>query len=398
MEEATAGRHGRFEVRILLVEDEAAKAARIEALIKNELAGDRFELVIAETINDALLQLGEGRYGLVIVDLVLPQVKGAEPTDATQQWCEQIENHLSGRTASWIVMTGFAAVADDARRRFARHNVAVVSFDTSGDWERNLRGKLRDSYEKRPLDFIILCALEKERSGYGYADCALGDLEIVAGFDCQHLAIGELNGVIVVQPNPGLISAAITTTKALTAFKPRAVAMSGICGGLKGESELGAVVVPDISWNYQRGKFKNGALIADPFQVQVAPSVRRILSQMTSEEQSAELRKGLMFSDLSKAPIMLASMVSGSQVVVDESVGASIGSQSRKIAAVDMEVASVYFAAHEFFDGSGIYFAAKTVVDLADPHKDDRYHEYGAAISARFVVNALRRLLAPKSD
>lgn len=393
MGEASSSCHGSATLRILLVEDDAAKAANIAQLITKELGSDEVELLGAATINDALMRLGDGRYDLVVVDLVLPQVKGAEPIDATEQWCEQIENHLSGRTASWIVMSGYADVADQARRSFAYHNVAVIPYEASGVWERSLLGKLRDSYEKRPLDFVIICALAKERLGYEFADCSRGHIEVVAGFDCQHLRIGELRGVVLVQPSPGLISAAITTTKAMAAFKPRAVAMSGICGGLKDESELGALVVPDISWNYQRGKFKNGKLIGDPLQVPVPPTVRTVLSQMTSGQYSMELRKGLMPSDLSKAPIQMASMVSGSQVVADNTVGAKIGEQARKVAAIDMEVASVFFAAHDFFDGSGVYFAAKTVVDLADPDKDDRYHEYGSALSARFVTNALRRLL-----
>jgi adenosylhomocysteine nucleosidase len=37
------------------------------------------------------------------------------------------------------------------------------------------------------------------------------------------------------------------------------------------------------------------------------------------------------------------------------------------------------------------------VVDLANPDKDDRYHEYGCALSARFVTEALRRLLEKES-
>jgi adenosylhomocysteine nucleosidase len=384
-------------LRILLVEDEAAKASKIEELITQELVGKGVELLKAATINDALMQLGKGRFDLVVVDLVLPQVKGADPIDATPQWCEQIENHLSGRTASWIVMTSYPQVVDQARRSFAHHNVAVIPFDDSGIWERNLLGKLRDSYEMRPLDFVIVCALEKERRGYQYADCTLGDLEIIAGIDCQSIVIGDFRGTIAVQPSPGLISAAIVTTKALAVFKSRAVAMSGICGGIEGESELGALIVPDISWNYQRGKFKSGRLIPDPLQVPVPPTVRTGLSQMISSEHSTELRKGLMFSDLSKAPILMASMVSGSQVVADQMIGASIGQQARKVGAIDMEVASVYFAAQDFFNGGGIYFAAKAVVDLANPEKDDRYHEYGSALSARFVANALRRLLDEKT-
>lgn len=380
-------------MRILLVEDDEAKAARIEELITKELDVDDVDLIKATTVNDAHIRLVEGRYDLVIVDLVLPQMKGTEPIDATPQWCELIENHLAGRTAAWVVMTGYSEVADKARRSFAHHNVAVLPYDHSGVWEYNLTFKLRDTYVTRPLDFVIICALEKERSGYQLAPCILGELEMVTGLDCRHVKIGDLRGVIVVQPGPGMISAAITTTKALVAFKPRAVAMSGICGGRENESELGTLIVPDLSWNYQSGKFKDGKLIADLLQVPISPTVRTTLSQMICEEKSAELRDGLMHSELANARFQLAAMVSGSQVVADGAVGAVIGDQGRKVAGIDMEVASVYFAANDFFDGGGIYFAAKTVVDLAGPEKDDRYHEYGCALSARFVTAAIVKLL-----
>ncbi len=283
MAETPSVSYGSVKLRILLVEDEPSKAAKIEELIVRELGRDEVELVKAATINDSITLLGNGRYDLVVVDLVLPQVKDTDRIDATSQWCELIESHLSGRTASWIVMSGYADVAEGARRSFARHNVAVISYDNSDVWQGNLLCKLRQSYETRSLDFVIICALEKERRGYQKAVCTVGDTEIVTGLDCQHLKIGELRGAIVVQPSPGLINAAIITTKAVTAFRPRAVAMSGICGGRKGESELGALIIPDVSWDYQRGKFKNGKLIFEPLQVPVPPSVRTTLSHMISE-------------------------------------------------------------------------------------------------------------------
>lgn len=381
-------------MRILLVEDDADKAKTITALIAQELDTDQVELIQVATVNDAFVRISEGRYDLVIVDLVLPQVNGGNAIDATSQWCELIENHLAGRTASWIVMTGYAEIVDGAQQSFARHNVAVIPYDSSGVWQLSLTAKLRDTYTTRPLDFLVICALEKERRGFEYADCVLGQKEIVSGLDSQPVTIGALRGAIVVQPNPGMISAAIVTTSAVSVFRPRAVAMSGICGGREGESELGALIVPDVSWNYQAGKFKDGKLTADLLQVLVPPNVRTQLSQLANNEQSAAVRKGLMFSDLARAPISLAPMVSGSQVVADASVSATIGDQGRKVAGIDMEVASVYFAAREFFDGGGIYFAAKAVVDLADPNKGDHYHEYGCAVAARFVANALKDLLA----
>lgn len=365
----------------------------IETQVAKELAKESYEIVRAGTVNDAIVHLAGTSFNLVIVDLVLPQIKGGDRVNATQQWCELIENHLSGRTADWIVMTGFASVEEDARRSFSHHNVAVITYDDSGAWERNLSLKLRKAFESRSLDFLIVCALEKERCGYNEASCELEEKCSLSGLDCQPIRINRLRGMIVTQPNPGMVSAAITTTKALSVFRPRAVAMSGICGGIEGNAELGSLIVPDMSWNYQSGKFKDGKLIPDLIQVPITPSVRTELSHIASDENSIALRAGLMHSEFVGRKILLATMVSGSQVVADGAVAAIITEQGRKVAAVDMEVTSVYFAAREFFDGGGIFFAAKTVVDLANPHKDDRYHEYGCALSARFVVQSIPFLI-----
>ncbi len=379
-------------MKILLVEDDDAKADLIEAVVIDELGASEVEIVRAATVNDSFVKLGD-RFDLVIVDLVLPQFANAEPADATQQWCEVIENHLAGKTSSWIVMTSFPEVAKDARDSFARHGVAVIHFDGSDNWEKLLSAKLRENNVTRPLDFVIVCALEKEREGYGHTDCVAGEHENVAGLDCQRVEIGAYRGVIVVQPGPGMISAAIVTTKALSIFRPRAVAMSGICGGREGETELGALIVPEVSWNYQSGKFVDGKLTPDLVQVWIPPFVKPTLTRLLKKDRIKKLREGLLNSELADAPAEMPPMVSGSQVVADADVGDEIGEQGRKVAAIDMEVASVLFAARDFYNGGGVYFAAKTVVDLANPHKDDRYHEYGCALSARFVTTALAELL-----
>jgi len=381
-------------MKILLVEDEREKAEKIRLLITGELDSDAYELTTVETVNDAIMRLGDTKFDLCIVDLVLPQVKNGEKIDATMQWCELIENHLTGRIASWIVMTGYSEIAASARHSFAHHDVAVIPYDNSRVWEGNLVRKLRDTYETRPLDFVVVCALEKERRGFQMTQCILGERTSFLGLDCQPAKIGNWRGMIVTQPSPGMISAAIVATKALTAFRPQAVAMAGICGGREGETRLGALIVPDLSWNYQSGKFKEGKLTPDLLHVLVTPTTRTGLDLLCTDENSSALRNGLMNSDLAHEKIQLAPMVSGSQVVADKTVSEMIGDQGRKVAGIDMEVASIYFAARDFFDGGGIYFAAKTVVDLANPYKDDRYHEYGCALSARFVTQALESLLS----
>lgn len=383
-------------MNILLVEDDDTKAERIIKLIVAELGDENVDIERTDSVNGGILKLG-GRFDVVIVDLMLPQISNGTPTDATSQWCELIESHLSGKTSSWIVMTEYAEVAEGARESFARHGVVVIHYDESCNWERLLSSKLKDNFVTRALDFVIVCALEKERRGYQNAGCGIGDFVNIVGLDCRKVRIGPYRGVIVVQPNPGMISAAIVSTKALAIFRPRAIAMSGICGGREGETSLGALIVPDVSWNYQSGKFKDGVLTPDLLQAGIPPQVRSTLAHLLADDTVKNFRSNLMHQELINAPGQLVPMVSGSQVVADKTVGNLIGEQGRKVAGVDMEVASVLFAAHDFFNGSGIYFAAKTVVDLADLHKDDRYHEYGCALSAQFVCAALGRLLDESS-
>jgi adenosylhomocysteine nucleosidase len=56
------------------------------------------------------------------------------------------------------------------------------------------------------------------------------------------------------------------------------------------------------------------------------------------------------------------------------------------MAGLDMEMYGVYKAV-ELSSKNPI--GAKTVADLADNAKADKYHEYGSILSARFVVDAM---------
>jgi adenosylhomocysteine nucleosidase len=172
-------------MKILLVENDPLKIANIEGVIAVELNCDGFEIIRTSTVNDALVRIAESRYDLVVVDLVLPQTNGGIEVDATQQWCELIENHLSGRTASWIVMTAHAGVVSGARDSFARHDVAVVHYDEGGAWKETLANKVRQHRRTKPLDFVVVCALTKERNGFAQAECTLGDLQVAYGLDCD---------------------------------------------------------------------------------------------------------------------------------------------------------------------------------------------------------------------
>lgn len=382
-------------MNILIVEDEDTKLDEIKQVIYGCYASGDALIDEARSINSAMVALGAAQFDLVIADLVLPQINGSlEPCDATPQWCEYIENHAGSKVASWVIMTSFSDIAEEARRSFAMHGVAVIQYDETNAWRTVLSNRVRDRFVNPPLDFAIICALEKERDGLLHCpNVELGDTFSAAGLDCRNVDLNGLRGVAVTLPRAGLITAAIGTVKIAELFSPKAIAMSGICGGVDGESELGDLIVPDVSWNYQAGKITQGKLRPELVQIPLPPLSRTTLQLMATDEVSKKMREGLFHSELSSRKILMPPMVSGSQVVADSNVVSEIASQSRKIGALDMEVAAVFTAAHDYFNGGGIYFAAKTVVDLADKGKDDRYHEYGSVLSARFTCEALKRLL-----
>lgn len=58
-----------------------------------------------------------------------------------------------------------------------------------------------------------------------------------------------------------------------------------------------------------------------------------------------------------------------------------------------MEMYSVFRASAQSYDSSAVFFGAKTVVDLADENKSDKYHQYGCILSARFVARSIMELL-----
>jgi nucleoside phosphorylase len=92
------------------------------------------------------------------------------------------------------------------------------------------------------------------------------------------------------------------------------------------------------------------------------------------------------------API-LAPAASGSAVIADAQRLMHIEQQHRKVAALDMEIYGLYYAAHEWNLNVEHYFATKCVVDLADAGKSDDLHAYGCAVSARAAVYLLKALL-----
>ena len=383
-------------MKILLIEDEDNKANAIVALIEGALAGRSISHVRARSFNSALGELSRSQFDLVIGDLLIPQRDGDdEAIDITEQLVEFVANEPGARFAKWIVISRFESVASSARNSFARCGVTVIFFDDTDHWQDLLRERVLGLSTAALFDFCIVCALQKERTAYRHVtDGNVGAMFRSNGLDCREYSIGELHGVIVLAPGMGMIDAAITATRALTSFRPRLLAMSGICGGKSGASGIGDLVVASEAWNYQSGKIAEGDFSAEPSFIRIQTGLRMIASQLIEDDPCGkQWRLDLGFDELLGCKVIVAPMASGSQVVADSQVIEKIKEQHRKVAAIDMEMFGVYAAAQSFYEDAAQFVGAKVVVDLADANKGDAYHEYGSIVSARFITSAIEKAL-----
>jgi nucleoside phosphorylase len=170
--------------------------------------------------------------------------------------------------------------------------------------------------------------------------------------------------------------------------------MSGICAGIGSNAELGQLLVADIVWEYQSGKWLDEAFEAEPYQVSIPQNTRLTLSKLLDFDDLLPQLEASFSGQVRpsrRSQPKLAPFATGSAVIASEKRLSTVQNQHRKVAGLDMEV----FGFHRAVESSGQAphaFSAKVVVDKADVAKGDSLHEYGCAVSAQFVLHALRVL------
>ncbi|QOZ75117.1 hypothetical protein XH83_06495 [Bradyrhizobium sp. CCBAU 53351] len=394
-------------MRVLVVDDDAAKTAAIVTAIESSLGGVRERgITVANTLSNAMRVLGEISFDLIILDLMLPYLPdGAADSRAGLELLRQLRSvEGKNRTTSVIGISAFPEEVAAYRDKFDELGVLITTFDDKGAWSRALLRVLENVSAKgdprTDLDFLVICALEEERQGFEFTSLNKISEVVVGGLNVHYVRLPgerEYFGGIVRLSQMGLVASTYETAWALNVFRVKVLCMSGICAGFSKEVNLGQIVVGSPAWEYQAGKWsKNGFEIA-PTQIPLKSQTRAIIDHVFSRDgfvQQLESRidAGHRRPSLQSKPT-LAPFVTGSAVMADAKRLEHIEKQHRKVAALDMETFGLYFVAHEAPAGLQHYFSAKCVVDLADSDKDDDLHHYGSSVAARATEALLLELL-----
>ena len=380
-------------MHILLIEDQEDKIQVINDFIYENFDKDQCDITEAKSLEEARRQILSSIFDLIIFDIFLPITSADDSyvSDVSVEIINEFSQSQNYQTET-IAITQYDIKDITNINIFNEAGVTVVHYSNEDlKWKDCLQVKLNRIVDKLKYDFLIFCALNKERTAYLNTDATVGELKKLNGLNCQNIKIGNHNGLCIKPNKMGLVNMAITASKAIEFFQPKIVAMSGICAGVEGEAKLLDLIIGDPCWEYQTGKFKDNEFKQEPYQSPIDQSIRVELDQFCqSDTDLSEIKSGLFESDLNTSRMFLAPVSSGSAVVASAEKMAEIELQHRKMAALEMEMYSLYEAARQSLC-KPLYFGVKAVVDLGDTLKNDSVHSPASIISARFVVNFLAK-------
>lgn len=390
-------------MNILVLEDEDVKFEQIsaytlevipEALIKRE----KNWLDYSRTVSSE-------KFDLILLDLLVPR----SSKDGTLEDHHEslVETTREYRSKSFftpaIVLTRHNFGEGDFVRDLNLVDINVITFNDHGEWRDALKLKLLAAQPKKKYDIVIVCALENEVAAFEGLTDSWGQVKTISGLLCREVQIGDYKVVIVRAQRMGLVAAAVASAFALDRFEPRLICMSGICGGVAGESEIYDLLVTQVCHQHDAGKWSAKGFKSEHYDVQLDVDVHHKLIEIASapatikslvdglnpgRSEVPEGKERVSFKIKTEAPTS-----SGSAVIAEEGKTATLAVGQRKLAGFDMEVYSVYAAARHALNRTA-FFAAKAVVDDGGMNKGDSFHRIGCLLSAKFVVTTIREGIA----
>lgn len=379
-------------MKVLVCEDNDQKWSKFCG--KLAAMGVNHENIVRVRFISELARLHRTHIDLVILDIKMPSYEGAEVRVAGLELLAMLK-HLDMRRAPVLAITSFPDEISEISQKFSSEGCIIYNYDEEEIWSQALEIFASQSRERGRYDFVIVTALKEERDAY--IDITKGDMLSTQrnGLDIIELNVGGSLGAVVKLPRMGLVNAASITSKLLEIYSPKIIAMSGICAGIRKDISLGQLLVCDLVWEYQSGKWLEDAFVAEPYQVSMLENTRVRMEKLV---ENPDLIRELESSYRGKrrpsvsVDAAIVPFSTGSAVIASAERLESVKEQHRKVAGLDMEIFGVFRSAE--ISGIPLHrIAAKVVVDKANETKGDELHEYGCYISAAFIIRAISDLI-----
>lgn len=382
-------------MKVLVAEDSDEKFEIIKAqLLRQNVAIQSIERV--GSIVEMNSSLKSSAHDLCILDLWLPYIKDSDVMDTTRAVL-QIISETKRTDIPFIVISSHIEDARPFSDAFAALGCPVYGFGDIDVWSKALEVYIALSRDRHRYDFIIVTALEEERQVYMKLVGPINSV-IRRGMDFWDFEWNGNNGAVVCLPRMGLVNATAITARILEHYSPAVICMSGICGGIGDDVHIGQLLVTDLCWEYQSGKWTEDYFSSEPYQVDIDENLRLHFSKTVHDSELLDrLEKGFDGGDRpsQRHQPKLGIFATGSAVIANAQRLESLKSQHRKVGGIDMEIYGFHRAASLSMQSGIKHFSAKVVVDKADANKNDKVHVYGSYVSAKFCLETVSALLSP---
>lgn len=389
-------------MKILVIDDDNAKRALLNtALISFGVQPSNIEQ--AKSAASARKIFSDHVFDIVILDLVLPVNDNRENPSPEIGFglLQEIIDEAAAKRIVGVTAHAEALAEYESGFRNLTEQLLFVSAEKS-EWKESLRALVNQATalaSRRPsydVDICFVCAL---RAPEYEAVLALADInwsaeQVLAGHTLfrkgtiQHNS-RTLTVVAAHAKSMGMVAACHLTKTLVETFHPRTLVMTGVCGGLPGEVELGDVVIAERSWDWQCGKWTDGGFEQAPDQKEATDELVAFAKSLENEAIDF-MRSAVHHRNPGRAPkFLVGPMLTGSAVVTDTELHDMFAKQHRKAIAIDMECYGVYYSSYYAEEPRPLFLCIKVVTDLCGSTKSNEYQKYGSALSAGVAFKAL---------
>lgn len=355
----------------------------------------------------AIKKLKEDRVDLLVVDLQIPSEPGQE-IDVLGGKVLLDFVYLNGDIPKPTKVVAFTVHEDSfsqCSEYFAKRGWSLLLNATEDQMAELLQAQLMYRLDELPsFDIAIVTALEHTelqavlQLPYSWTATRFKDDITSYSVGTVTLSNGQKKSVIACSaPRMGIAASASLATKICLKFRPQFLAMTGVAAAVKGEAEIGDILIADPSWDWGSGKLtvreNKVVLLSEPTQIPLEPALAaRVRSLAASREHLDQIYTNWKGG---KRPahdlnVRIGPVASGAVVLEDPDTVELIKRQNRKTIGIEMEAFGVMSAA--FYSGAKgpQTIVIKSVCDFADPSKNNEWQAYAAYTSSAYLDQLLR--------
>ena len=261
-------------LKILLIDDNQEKR-RVVTKVALQTDGLQYESFdFASDVMSAKRAISNTRYDLVILDINLPsRADEAVEVGAGIKVLQFIKKNSKAHPPAYLFgLTAYDDGAEAAGREFSSPLWKLIRFSFNDDsWHIPLREALsyliaarKPPYPNDGLnyhyDLAVFAALPEELDSLLSLDAGWRKFEVPHDSGLYYEGVfsgeaGQLSVVATVAPCMGMPAAGVISSKLISNFRPRYLAVIGICAGVKGEANIGDVLIADPCFDWGSGKW-----------------------------------------------------------------------------------------------------------------------------------------------